>query len=32
MRRVRKALSGSSRQALWFAVRINTFGIGLAAL
>ena len=32
MRMVRKTRSGSSKQALWFAVRINAFGIGLAAL
>ena len=32
MQTVRQALSGSSKQALWFAIRINAFGIGLAAL
>ena len=32
MRAIGKGLSGSSRHALGFAIRINAFGIGLAAL
>jgi hypothetical protein len=32
MQAVHKALLGSSRQALWVALRINGCGLGLAAL
>lgn len=32
MQRIRRTLTGSNRQALIFAVRLNVFGIGLAAL
>ena len=32
MRALRKAFRGTSRQAIWSAVRLNAFGIGLAAL